>query len=50
MSLWTKLKDLVEGVDADASRAGNLREEELRLASGALLDDRGHDRRRVRRQ
>jgi uncharacterized tellurite resistance protein B-like protein len=37
MSLWTKLKDLVEGVDADASRAGNLREEELRLSAGALL-------------
>jgi uncharacterized tellurite resistance protein B-like protein len=37
MSLWTKLKDLVEGIDADASRAVNLREEELRLASGALL-------------
>ena len=37
MSLWTKLKDLVDGVDADASRAGNLREEELRLSAGALL-------------
>jgi len=37
MSLWTKLKDLVEGVAQDQSRAGNLREEELRLASGALL-------------
>lgn len=37
MSLWTKLKDLVEGVGADSSRAGTLREEELRLASGALL-------------
>jgi uncharacterized tellurite resistance protein B-like protein len=37
MSLWTKLKDLVEGVGADRSRAGTLREEELRLASGALL-------------
>lgn len=37
MSLWTKLKDLVEGVDGDASRAGNLREEELRLSAGALL-------------
>jgi uncharacterized tellurite resistance protein B-like protein len=41
MSLWKKLKDLVEGVDADASRAGNLREEELRLASGALLISAG---------
>lgn len=37
MSLWTKLKDLVEGVDGDTSRAGNLREEELRLSAGALL-------------
>ena len=37
MSLWQTLKDLVEGVDADNARAGNLREEELRLASGALL-------------
>ncbi len=37
MSLWNKLKDLVEGVDADASRAGNLQEEELRLSAGALL-------------
>ncbi len=37
MSLWKKLKDLVDGVDGAASRAGNLREDELRLASGALL-------------
>jgi len=37
MSLWNKLKDLVEGVDADSARARNLREEELRLAAGALL-------------
>jgi uncharacterized tellurite resistance protein B-like protein len=37
MSLWTKLKDLVDGVDADASRASNMREEELRLSAGALL-------------
>jgi uncharacterized tellurite resistance protein B-like protein len=37
MSLWTKLKDLVEGVAGDESRARNLREEELRLAAGALL-------------
>jgi len=37
MSLWTKLKDLVEGVDSDSSRARNLREEELRLSAGALL-------------
>ena len=31
MTLWTKLKDLVEGVDSGASRAANFREEELRL-------------------
>jgi uncharacterized tellurite resistance protein B-like protein len=37
MSLWNKLKDLVEGVDQDSSRAKNLREEELRQAAGALL-------------
>jgi len=37
MSLWNKLKDLVEGVDRDSSRAKNLREEELRRAAGALL-------------
>jgi uncharacterized tellurite resistance protein B-like protein len=37
MSLWNKLKDLVEEVDANASRAGNLQEEELRLSAGALL-------------
>jgi uncharacterized tellurite resistance protein B-like protein len=37
MSLWNKLKDLVEGVDTDSARAGNLREDELRLAAGALL-------------
>jgi uncharacterized tellurite resistance protein B-like protein len=37
MSLWNKLKDLVEGVDADASRAGSLQDEELRLSAGALL-------------
>src|SRR5665811_313799 len=37
MSLWNKLKDLVEGVDNDSSRVKNLREEELRQAAGALL-------------
>jgi uncharacterized tellurite resistance protein B-like protein len=37
MTLWTKLKDLVEGVDSGASRAANFREEELRVSSGALL-------------
>jgi uncharacterized tellurite resistance protein B-like protein len=37
MSLWNRLKDLVEGVDRDAGRAKNLRDEELKLAAGALL-------------
>lgn len=37
MSLWTKLKDLVEGVDRDSGRVKDLRTEELRLAAGALL-------------
>ena len=37
MSLWTKLKNLVEGIDGDESRVKDLHEEELRLASGALL-------------
>ena len=37
MSLWEKLKDLVEGVDHDAGRVKDLRAEELRLAAGALL-------------
>lgn len=37
MSLWNKLKNLVDGVDRDSSRAKNLREEELRQAAGALL-------------
>jgi len=37
MSLWNKLKDLVEDVDNDSSRARNLREEELQQAAGALL-------------
>ncbi len=37
MSLWTKLKNLVEGIDDDEGRVKDLREEELRLASGALL-------------
>jgi uncharacterized tellurite resistance protein B-like protein len=36
MTLWTKLKDLVEGVDTGA-RAANFREEELRVSAGALL-------------
>jgi len=37
MSLWTKLKDLVEGVDSSPARVKDLRAEELRLAAGALL-------------
>jgi len=37
MSLWTKLKNLVDGIDDDEGRVKDLREEELRLASGALL-------------
>ena len=37
MSLWNKLKDLVEGVDSDSGRVRNLREEEFRLSAGALL-------------
>jgi len=37
MSLWIKLKDLVEGVAADEHRAAHLPETELRLAAGALL-------------
>ena len=41
MSLWTKLKDLVEGVESDASRVKDLRGEELRVAAGALLINAG---------
>ncbi len=37
MSLWNKLKNLVDGVDGDETRVKDLHEEELRLASGALL-------------
>jgi len=37
MTLWTKLKDLVEGVSQDEGRARNLHEEELKIAAGALL-------------
>jgi uncharacterized tellurite resistance protein B-like protein len=37
MALWTKLKDLVEGVSQDEGRARNLHEEELSIAAGALL-------------
>jgi uncharacterized tellurite resistance protein B-like protein len=37
MGLWTKFKDLVEGVGAEQRPARNLREEELRLAAAALL-------------
>ena len=41
MSLWTKLKDLAEGVDRDSARARDLHGEELRLAAGALLINAG---------
>ena len=41
MTLWTKLKDLVEGVDSGTSRAANFRDEELRLSAGALLISAG---------
>ena len=37
MSLWTKLKDLADGVDSNAARVKDLRGEELRLVAGALL-------------
>jgi uncharacterized tellurite resistance protein B-like protein len=41
MSLWTKLKDLVEGVESDRSGVKDLRGEELRVAAGALLINAG---------
>lgn len=41
MSLWSKLKDLAEGADSDASRMKDLRGEELRVAAGALLINAG---------
>jgi len=37
MSLWNKLKDIVEGVDRSPGCVKDLRGEELRLAAGALL-------------
>lgn len=37
MSLWNKLKDIVEGIDRSPDRVKDLRGEELRLAAGALL-------------
>jgi uncharacterized tellurite resistance protein B-like protein len=37
MSLWNKLKDIVDGVDRSPGRVKDLRGEELRLAAGALL-------------
>ena len=37
MTLWAKLKDLVDRLGEDEGRAPNLREEELRLAAAALL-------------
>ncbi len=41
MTLWTKLKNLVEGIDDDKGRFKDLHEEELRLASAALLINAG---------
>lgn len=40
MSLWTRLVNFVEGVDED-SQLKDLREEELRIASAALLINAG---------
>lgn len=37
MSVWSKLKGVVDRVLGDEASAGNLREEELRLAAAALL-------------
>ena len=37
MTLWAKLKDLVDRLGGDEGHAPNLREEELRLAAAALL-------------
>jgi uncharacterized tellurite resistance protein B-like protein len=37
MTLWAKLKDLVDRLGGDEGPAPNLREEELRLAAAALL-------------
>ena len=37
MTVWTKIKALVDRVLGDDERAANLREEELRLAAAALL-------------
>jgi uncharacterized tellurite resistance protein B-like protein len=37
VTVWSKIKAVVEGVLGDEGRAGNLREEELRLAAAALL-------------
>ena len=37
MTVWSKIKAVVEGVLGDERRAGKLHEEELRLAAAALL-------------
>jgi uncharacterized tellurite resistance protein B-like protein len=37
MTVWSRIRAVVEGVLGDDERAGNLQEEELRLASAALL-------------
>ena len=41
MSLWTKLVNFVEGVDDNAGRFKDLHEEELMIASAALLINAG---------
>lgn len=42
MSLWNKLKDLIEGADRSPARVKDLREEEMRQAAGALLVTAGN--------
>ena len=41
MSLWNRLVNFVEGVDDDEGRLKNMHEEELRVASAALLINAG---------
>lgn len=41
MSLWTRLVNFVEGVDGNEERLKDLHEEELRIASAALLINAG---------
>ena len=38
MSLWSKLKELAEGADSEASRMKDLRGEELRVAASLIHD------------